>query len=56
VSAVEAALRAADPARAAVSMRRGPFATVLRRFVQTVAKAEGQIAELRVQLQRGGRP
>lgn len=54
VRAVETALRAGDPARAAAAARHSPFRDVLRRFVATVRAAEAQIAEVRGQLQRAG--
>jgi hypothetical protein len=53
VTAVEAALRAADPARAAISspaVSRGPFRLALQSFFDQVRKAEKQLAELRGQL------
>ena len=53
VGAVEEALRGGDAALAAAASRRGPFGAALRRFVETVRSAEGQILELRARLQRG---
>jgi len=55
VGAVEAALRGGETALSAGAARRGPFATALRRFVDTVRSAEGQIVDLRARLQRGAR-
>jgi hypothetical protein len=55
MSELETALRSSDPARPGSSVRQGPFAQALRRFVDTVRSAETQITELRAQLKGGGR-
>jgi hypothetical protein len=51
--AVEAALRARDGARLSPALQTGPFGRALRRFFDTVRRAEGDIAELRGELDRG---
>jgi len=56
LGAVEDALRGGDAALATAAARRGPFAALLRRFVETVRAAEGQILDLRTRLHRGARP
>jgi hypothetical protein len=56
VAAVEAVLRAADPARAASitpAVQRGPFKTALQGFFEQVRTAENHLSELRGQLARG---
>jgi hypothetical protein len=53
VAAVETALRAADPSRAAIlspAINRGPFRGAMQSFFEQVRKAESQLAELRGQL------
>lgn len=53
--AVEAALKSGAPLGPNEAMRRGPFGQALRRFFDTVRRAEAEIAELRGNLERGVR-
>lgn len=52
--AVEAALRARDGSRLSPAVQKGPFGRALRRFFETVRRAEADIAQLRGELDRGG--
>jgi hypothetical protein len=52
-AAVEAALRQRDATRPSAAAMKGPFGRALRRFFDTVRQAENDIAQLRVQLDRG---
>ena len=51
--AVEAALRTRDGARLSPAVQKGPFGRALRRFFETVRRAEAEIAQLRGELERG---
>jgi hypothetical protein len=51
--AVEAALRARESARPSGTLLRGPFGRALRRFFDTLREAEGELARLRSELDRG---
>jgi hypothetical protein len=51
--AVEAALRTRDGARLSPAVQKGPFGRALRRFFETVRRAETDIAQLRGELDRG---
>ena len=51
--AVEAALRARDGGRLSPAVQNGPFGRALRRFFETVRRAEADIAQLRGELDRG---
>jgi hypothetical protein len=52
--AVEAALRGRDGVRLSPAVQKGPFGRALRRFFETVRRAEADIAQLRSELDRGG--
>jgi hypothetical protein len=52
--AVEAALRTRDGSRLSPAVQKGPFGRALRRFFETVRRAEADIAQLRGELDRGG--
>jgi hypothetical protein len=51
--AVEGALRARDGSRLSPAVQKGPFGRALRRFFETVRRAETDIAQLRSELDRG---
>jgi hypothetical protein len=51
--AVEAALRARESSRPSGALLRGPFGRALRRFFDTLREAEGELARLRSELDRG---
>ena len=51
--AVEAALRNRDGSRLSPAVQKGPFGRALRRFFETVRRAEADIAQLRGELDRG---
>jgi hypothetical protein len=51
--AVEAALRTRESARPSGALLRGPFGRALRRFFDTLREAEGELARLRSELERG---
>jgi hypothetical protein len=51
--AVEAALRSRDGSRLSPAAQKGPFGRALRRFFETVRRAESELAQLRGQLDRG---
>ena len=51
--AVEAALRSRDGSRLSPAVQNGPFGRALRRFFETVRRAEADIAQLRGELDRG---
>jgi hypothetical protein len=56
-AAVEAALRMRDAARPPSSaLLRGPFGRALRRFFDSVRDAEAELAQLRLELERGAAP
>jgi hypothetical protein len=52
--AVETALKAGKPLGPNDALRKGPFGQALRRFFETVRRAEAEIAELRGNLEQGG--
>ena len=52
-AAVEAALRSRDSSRLSPAVLKGPFGRALRRFFDTVRRAETEIAQLRGELDRG---
>jgi hypothetical protein len=52
LTAVEAALRSADPMRSSERVRNGPFGRALRRFFGSTRGAEAEIARLRRDLER----
>jgi hypothetical protein len=54
--AVEAALKSGTPLGPNDALRRGPFGQALRRFFDTVRRAEAEIAELRGNLEQGAKP
>ncbi len=51
--AVEAALRTRDGSHLSPAVQKGPFGRALRRFFDTVRRAEADIAQLRGELDRG---
>jgi hypothetical protein len=51
-AAVEAALRSRDGARLSPAVQKGPFGRALRRFFETVRRAETDIAQVRGELDR----
>jgi hypothetical protein len=56
IGLAEQALKAGGATINLGSAARGPFGPALRQFVETVRQADGQVSELRAQLQRGGTP
>lgn len=52
---VESALRSGDPLRPSDAASTGPFGYALRRFFETLRKAEAEIAGLRSSLEQGAR-
>ena len=54
--AVEASLRSGNPLGPNDGLRKGPFGQALRRFFDTVRRAEAEIADLRGNLEQGAKP